>query len=147
MSIDNFNPGAEAIDEKTRCLAAQKVKARIIKDSFIREGAIDCQKKLAFQVVRYSTLLSEKMLDKIKTEELRDFEKRVQEYCKNYQKTKEEKMGSQAPVAAISVSQYLTDIKRSTKMRLLNSKKRTQTSQGSELSIVGGRESPAKPHE
>lgn len=144
MSIDNFSPEVGGLDEKTRCLAAQKVKARIIKDSFIREGAIDGQKKLAFQVVRYSTLLSEKMLDKIKTEELRNFEKRVQEYCKNYEKTQQEKMVTRASVPSVSVSQYLTDIKTSTKMRLLNSKKRTQTFQGSELSIVGGRESPVK---
>ena len=144
MSIDTFSPGIGGLDEKTRCLAAQKVKARIIKDSFIREGAIDGQKKLAFQVVRYSTLLSEKMLDKIKTEELRNFEKRVQEYCKNYEKTQQEKKGSRASVPSVSVSQYLTDVKRTTKMRLLNSKKRTQTSQSSDLSIVGGRESPVK---
>jgi hypothetical protein len=56
------------VDEKAKCLALQRVKARLIKDTFINEGSIDRGEFVTQQVVKYETLLSEKMLNKIKTE-------------------------------------------------------------------------------
>jgi hypothetical protein len=131
--MDNLQ--AFPIDENTRCLAIQKVKARLIKDTFIREGCIDRQENIAKQVIKYSTLLSEKMLDKIKTEELREFERNVQDYCMQFEKLSEMRREKHEDVKAISVSQFLNDYKHSTKARLQNHKKRTKTSQSSDLSI------------
>lgn len=46
------------ISEKAECLAIQKIKARLIKDSFINEGSIVREAHVAKQVIRYTTLLS-----------------------------------------------------------------------------------------
>lgn len=54
------------VEERAKCLAAQKIKARIIKDAFIREGYIK-HHSVAREVVKYETLYSQKMLDRIKT--------------------------------------------------------------------------------
>jgi uncharacterized membrane protein YcgQ (UPF0703/DUF1980 family) len=135
-----------ASEERARCLTFQRVRARLIKETFINEGCIDREDMVAKQVFKYSTLLSEKMLHKIKTEELKEFERDVQEYCKESEKMEEARRERQAMLKEIKVSQHLSDYKNSTKIRLMQThKKRTKTSQSFELSIEPGRKSSPEP--
>lgn len=84
-----MEPRPNATEERVRCLTFQRVRARLIKETFINEGCIDREDMVAKQVFKYTTLLSEKMLDKIKTEELQEFERDVQENCKESEKIEE----------------------------------------------------------
>jgi hypothetical protein len=59
------------VSEKARCLAMNKAKARFVRDNFLRERLNQQEQKLAINVVKFSTLLSEQKLDEVRTAELR----------------------------------------------------------------------------
>ena len=60
-------------NEDVNCLAINQLKARITKDTIIKDRLSNKDTSIANKVIKYKTLLSEKMLKFIKTQELKQF--------------------------------------------------------------------------
>lgn len=68
---DNFR--GSSLPEKIQQIATQKMKARILRNSMIFKDHSSKDKEVTEKIIKFSTFLSHKMIDKIKTQDLKMF--------------------------------------------------------------------------
>ena len=70
-----------SLPEKIQYLATQKMKAKNLRNSMMFQVHSFKETEVIEKIIKYSTFLSHKMIDKIKTQELKMFENEVKEVC------------------------------------------------------------------